>query len=156
MVKKILFVCTGNTCRSAAAEGIMKNIVRHKGLDMEVASAGIAAMPWYKIYGDLLDVLGEEGVDVSSHVPTLLSQSHIDWADLVLAMETAHKEYISSNYRIDEEKLFLLKEYAGIKDCVDIYDPIGQSKDRYRQTVREIKDMLFRVIDRLQMRSSTP
>ena len=151
MDKRILFVCTGNTCRSVMAQGLLKNMLREKGIEnVKVNSAGIAALPSYGIYGLLEKVLKEEGIEISNHKPTQITPQIVRDADLILVMERRHKEAILEMAPEVENRVFLLKEFAGEKENLDIPDPIGQPEEVYRKRLEEIKEYLLKILEKIK------
>lgn len=155
MVKKILFICTGNTCRSVMAEFVLKKILKERNIsDIEVSSAGIAASPAYMISGDLKNVLDEEKMDVSSHVSTQATPGIINDADLILVMEQRHRDVLERILPGAGKKTRLLKEYAGEDDDFDIADPIGQPERVYRATMNEIRGYITKLLPGLMKKRS--
>jgi len=149
--KKILLVCTGNTCRSAIAEGLMKRMVSQRGIvGLEVISAGISAS--YGREPDPLAVLAmnEEDVDISSHRSQPLTLDLVQEADLILTMTESHRSYILSRMPQIRSKVFLLKEFAGIDDGnPNINDPCGSFLGNYLSCAGEIKQALLRSWERI-------
>jgi len=116
---------------------------------VEVKSCGIAAMPTYKIPVVVLGLLKEEGVDISSHIPTPINKLLVNGSDIILVMENTHKQEILRRYPECDSKVFLLKEFAGEKEKLDIYDPIGQPEEVYIERAKEIKKCVKKVFNKL-------
>jgi len=111
-MKRILFVCTGNTCRSPLAEGLMRKLAREAGLDVEVRSAGVHAMDGSAISQHSATILRERGAE-GTHASSALKNEHIGWADLILTMTSGHKSSVLQRFPQAVEKTYALKEFAG-------------------------------------------
>lgn len=127
---KILFVCTGNTCRSPMAEGLLKDLSKKKGLGLEVKSAGVYAMDGGRVADNAVNALNKLGIDISSHKSQSVSKDLVDKADLILTMSKSHRETLILNFPHVREKVFLLNEYA-LKENRDIQDPFGRDLYNY-------------------------
>lgn len=141
----ILFVCTGNTCRSPMAQGLLEDMARKKDLDIVVKSAGVFALDGQSVSREAVQVLREEGINISHHRANMIHRDLVEESDLILTMSKSHKEALLSKYDFIEGKVFTLKEYAyGLEE--DILDPFGRGIDVYRHTKEEIKDALKEII----------
>ncbi|MDI3547309.1 MAG: ribose 5-phosphate isomerase [Halanaerobiales bacterium] len=146
---KVIFVCTGNTCRSPMAEHLFRRIIDEdsdlKG-KWEISSAGIAALPGQGPSKYAIKVLKDEGIDINEHLSRQLDEKLVKEADLILTMTGAHKEMVLQIDPEARDKVFTLKEFAGIKNDLDIADPFGQSEEVYQEVRDEIKAHLKEVI----------
>lgn len=108
---RILFVCTGNTCRSPMAEGMFRQMAKEAGVGAEVRSAGVAAAPGVSISRHAAAVLRDNEIrDELTSTP--LSAELADWADLILALTQGHKRQIIYTFPSAADKTFVLKEYV--------------------------------------------
>ena len=161
MIKTILFVCTGNTCRSAMAEGMFKKMLeeRTKGNSkIEVISAGISALPGISPTFEAISVMFEQGIDISQHYAQELQEELIKKADLILVMTNEHKEYIHKEFPFAQNKTFLPKKFTINNKSksnqnndrnYEIIDPIGRKIEFYRIIARELKNNLEKILDKI-------
>ncbi|MBL0385426.1 low molecular weight protein arginine phosphatase [Tumebacillus sp. ITR2] len=110
----LLFVCTGNTCRSAMAEPLMRKRLDAAGLGdaVEVRSAGIAAYAGQPASKGAKQVLTNHGLDPDAHMATPLDDELVKWADLILTMSQSHKRAILERHFEALDKTFQLKEFV--------------------------------------------
>lgn len=128
-VGSILFVCTGNTCRSPMAEGILRAMA--KGTDFKTSSAGLFA-GGEPVSKNAVLVMNEIGIDISGHVSRQLTRDMLKEFDLVLTMSESHKNAIVSAFPEYKDKTFTLPEYAG-ESGGEIPDPFGGDIETYRK-----------------------
>jgi len=148
-IMKILFVCTGNTCRSALAEGIARREAIDRGLiDFEVSSAGTSAWNGAPASDGGLLVALEHGVDLSGHRARQLTREIVEDQDVILVMGPHHLERAEALG--GEGKSHLLTHYAahGSSDRA-VSDPFGGDLEVYRATYEELEREIRRVFDRI-------
>ena len=144
---QILFVCTGNTCRSPIAEYLAKNIITEKGLKFSVASAGFTA-DGMSISENSNYVLALNGIDASDHVSTLLNEENLRKSWLVLTMTANHKNKILQLYPASASKVYTISEYAGFNN--DITDPFGKDVEYYKNTFEEINEKVKIIFEKIK------
>lgn len=152
-MKKVLFVCTGNTCRSPMAEAIFNHMARERGLEQThvAESAGIYPVPGDPATAGAVHAMASlYGIDLSGHASRLLDDRDLRDAWLVLAMTRRHVESIREAFPGLSDRIYTLKAFAGgdVRDR-DISDPYGTSDEEYVACAREIRDALERAADRL-------
>lgn len=151
MIQHVLFVCTGNICRSPLAESLLERALKERGLEeVTVTSAGTGAWDGAPASEGAYLVGLERGLDLSGHRARLLTRELVEEADLILTMARHHRA------RVDElggeGRVFVLGEYAGRGDD-EVSDPFGGDLGVYRDTAQELDALTAAVAERLAAES---
>ncbi|OGF47178.1 MAG: hypothetical protein A2452_09895 [Candidatus Firestonebacteria bacterium RIFOXYC2_FULL_39_67] len=135
---KILFVCTGNTCRSVMAEYYTRSKLDDLGISgITVSSAGVATIDGMPASQGALAVLEEIGIDASAHVSRLLTGEIAAEADKIYALARNHLEILGLNFISVKDKVELLADKS-------VPDPIGLTLEEYRDSL----DMIISAVDK--------
>ncbi|GDY20913.1 hypothetical protein LBMAG56_22590 [Verrucomicrobiota bacterium] len=159
-MKTILFVCTGNICRSPMAEGLFRRMAQGRG-DYKVMSAGLGAMNGQAPSTYAVRALKEIGIDITGLRSRMVTAQMVLEADLIFGMTHGHVDAINLLYPQVQEKTFLLREFDDTLQVYekDISDPIGGSYDVYLNCRDQIEQgivSIFKFIEQDSMSTAAP
>ncbi len=138
----ILIVCTGNTCRSPMAEGLLRAMLKQRWGEgsCQIISAGTAAVEGEPAAEHAITILGEIGIDLTEHRARSLNDVLIEGADLILAMTERHKDAV----------LAMDPEAAGKIHVLDMQDPFGMPLAVYRECAEQLQELLTALIEGIE------
>ncbi|MBD8498189.1 low molecular weight protein arginine phosphatase [Paenibacillus arenosi] len=128
---RILFVCTGNTCRSPMAESLLRHMASQRGIAVEVRSAGVAATDGMPMSRHAQTVLYERNMSNESFASRSLEKASIDWADIILTLTASHKQHVIHKFEGVADKVFTLKEYVEENDT-------SSQKEQFHQELHSL------------------
>lgn len=146
----VLFVCTGNTCRSVLAQAFLKEIgetLAGENRFIEAFSAGVSTIKGLKASDEALDVLHNYGIDFRGHRSSRVTPELVQQAHYIFTMTHGQKDLLLKNFPAAEGKVWLLKEYAD-GNSAEISDPFGEGQAAYRQAAAEIREAINRIVTR--------
>jgi protein-tyrosine-phosphatase len=147
---RVLLVCTGNICRSPAAEALLRHRLEQEGLDdWEVESAGTWTMGGRPASRYTVQLMAARGLDLTAHRSRAINRHIVEQADLVLTMTQGHAEALRLEFPDQAAKIYLLSE-VGDGRCYDVDDPYGGSLAEYQDCVKEIADLVDAGFDRIR------
>ena len=143
----VLFVCTGNTCRSPLAAALWRRAAAARGLNPEAVSAGVAAEDGAPASAEAIAVAREDGLDLGPHRAQLLTRPLVRAARLVLTMGARQRDFIGVLAPEALAYTWVLRAYATGRPG-DVSDPYGRDRVVYRRTLRELTDLVDRSLQR--------
>jgi len=146
----VLFVCTANVCRSPMACAIFRRILEGEQdkAHWRVESAGTWAVDGLPASSGSQQVMKEWGMDISDHRSRAVDQELLALFDLILTMESGHKEALRAEFPDFSNRIFMLSEM--IDQTFDVADPIGRPLSDYEKTAIEIERLISSGFNRIQ------
>lgn len=144
---KVIFVCTGNTCRSPMAEGFAKDLINKYHSDIEAISRGVMVRDGGRANENAVTAMDSFGLEIRDHEAKGLKQYDIDDETIILALTQNHVTYIKQNFLVEDDQIYTLKGFAGPEG--DISDPFGMSQEIYNACAKEIKEAVKASIEKM-------
>jgi RpiB/LacA/LacB family sugar-phosphate isomerase len=156
-MKTILFVCTGNVCRSPMAEGLFQHAIRGRK-DFQARSAGVGALEGQPPSVHAVRALRELGVDISNLRSRMLTRELVEEADYIFGMTHSHVDSVNALFPQAVEKTFLLREFDETLDDFekDIGDPIGGSYETYAYCRDQIEQGILSMLNFMEQTARAP
>src|SRR5437899_8491025 len=153
-MKTILFVCTGNICRSPMAEGLFRHAIKGRN-DFRVMSAGVGAVEGQPPSDHAVQALRELGIDISRQRSRMLTSELVQEADYIFGMTHSHVDAVTLLYPQAAEKTFLLREFDETLDNyeADISEPIGGSYEVYLNCREQIEQGIVSMLKFMEQTS---
>lgn len=149
MTKKLLFVCTGNTCRSPMAKELARKVFQEAGVNgWQIDSAGLSAAAGMPASVYAVEVMAGLGLDLSGHSAKLLSPPLAEAADLILVMTQGHKEALLRILPKLAGKVYTVREFAG--ETGDVPDPFGAEAAVYLHTAVQLRRLMERLAEKMR------
>lgn len=147
--KVILFVCTGNSCRSVMAEYLLKSMLAGRQ-DVEVTSAGTGVFLQTTASSETVSILKEEGIDAAHHLSRAIHSILLKKSDLIIVMTRGHRQQVLERVPEVEKRIYLLREFidtlSGYQIELDVPDPIGQPHYAYKECFAVVKEAMHKIV----------
>lgn len=138
-MKKVMFICSGNTCRSPLAEGLFKKYLKENNInDIDVSSAGVGAFPGDAVSINSILVAVNRGVDISEHRARNINPEHLLTTDLFFCMSDSHKQVLLRH--CDESKIVVL----------NVPDPYGRPIENYEECAKMLESHFPLILEKIQ------
>lgn len=138
---KVLIVCTGNTCRSPMAGGLLRTVAKSRGLTVDVRTAGLAYNPGKPVAANAVTVMAELGIDISNEYSKPVTLENLGWADFVVPVQRNHADHLIEDFPDAAPKIRFL--------AADVLDPYCGPVAEYREKRDILNNLLSRFVESL-------
>ena len=146
--KVILFVCTGNSCRSVMGEYLLRHMVKDRN-DLDIVSAGTGVFIQSTASSETISVLKDLGINATGHISRPISGILLRKADLIFVMTRQHRQQVLERVPEVEKRIYLLGEFcsspSSFQSELDIPDPIGRTHQDYQDCLNVIKEAVLKI-----------
>lgn len=150
-MKRLVFICSGNTCRSPMAKGLLIKHLEERNPELrdkiEVVTAGTYPHPGDTASPGAREAMEEVGIDISNHRAQPVAEEMLAAADLILTMTRAHRDYLTRIYG-EDNRIHSLYEFLGQDG--DVLDPYGGDSDTYRACRDELRQLMEMLVEKLE------
>ena len=142
----ILFICTGNTCRSPMAAALMQRELDARGINAKALSAGLG-FPGEPVSANAVEAMRKRGIDISAHLSQTAENMLLNAADVILVMQDVHKQVVELSHLNSRGKTFTLKEFVGEEG--DVPDPFGGDQAEYDACADELERLCKKAAEKI-------
>lgn len=143
----ILFVCTGNLCRSPMAAALFQEHAKRAGDSFQVESAGTWGVDGEPASALAVEVMAERGLSLDAHIARTITREMLDRADLVIVMTRGHRDALAAEFHTARSKIHLMSQLNGIE--YDIADPYGKPRSAYEICANDLDQLLHQGYGRI-------
>lgn len=150
---KILFVCSGNTCRSPLAEALMNKVLNEAGLKDQVAVSSCGTTTHYEdtVQPNAVEAGKKFGVDLTGYKSRQFTPEAAELFDVIIGMTTGHRDIICERFPELKDKVFALYEYTtGERECKSVQDPFGCDLDTYERVAGELNEQIQLMLPKIR------